>query len=556
MLLLTAVILAYGSLLFQFYQQDEWHHFGVEYVWHNVGFSTYIIKDVLSPFGVRFLPFAQLANYFQFSLFGQSSLGYGLVSLLLHSINTVLVYIVISKLMGVKRIGFLTALFFGTTPVSQQAATWLIQHTGTLPALTFSLLSTYFFLGYFEKRKIRNLFFSAVFILLAIGFKEIALYIFPFLLFLVFIKERQKAFTRQNIKSILMIFVTGLIYVLVVGTLFLTQPRENSAVFVPKVGLVQTISRRLISIPLRSVTQSFVSESTLVFLTKEVVKLPFVIKDNLRIGTPDYDIYLEQVVTKRLMYVIAVVILMVAGVIFQVVRKNKKHRNAQNIIALGIAFIIFGSFPLLFISTLAGNFVYLESRYLYVIAVGSSLLLALVFNYLLERFGRIAWIVVVIFLAGNIYQVNNILGSQIELGQRRKDILLDIRGRRPDLPQKVVFYTESDRTYYGLPATEKIMPFQSGFGETLMIWYQPTENFPVEYYKSNFLWDITDQSYKEVEGRGFGYFRDFSLLKKTMDSYKLPPESIIAFRYDSLAHTLVDITDEVRLKINTNDKTK
>lgn len=223
---------------------------------------------------------------------------------------------------------------------------------------------------------------------------------------------------------------------------------------------------------------------------------------------------------------------------------------------LGFAFILFGCFPLLFITTLAGNFVYLESRYLYVTAVGSSLLLALVFNYLLTRFGRIVWIAIVIFLIGNIYQVNSLLTSQVELGEKRREILSDIRGRKPDLPDKVIFYTESDRSYYGLPDTEKIMPFQSGLGETLMIWYQPTENFPVGFYKDNFLWEITDQGYKEVEDRGFGYFRDFSLLKKTVVSYKLPPESIIAFRYDSSAHALVDITNEIRLKIKTNGKTR
>ena len=131
-------------------------------------------------------------------------------------------------------------------------------------------------------------------------------------------------------------------------------------------------------------------------------------------------------------------------------------------------------------------------------------------------------------------------------GLLRQKILTQIQWEHPVLPSHAVFYFESDRSYYGLPDTEKILPFQSGLGQTLLVWYYKTQKFPSDFFQNNYLWDLESQGYKQIENQGFGYFRDFDLLKQTIDQHQLPLESVIAYRFNSSHNTLFEVSQEIR----------
>jgi len=94
------------------------------------------------------------------------------------------------------------------------------------------------------------------------------------------------------------------------------------------------------------------------------------------------------------------------------------------------------------------------------------------------------------------------------------------------------------------------MPFQSGFGQTLLIYYSQNEKFPRDFYPGDFLWEIRSQGYQEHGDRGFGYFRDFDLMAKTIDEKSIPADSVIAFRYDSSSQKIEDISIEVRGRLD------
>ena len=149
----------------------------------------------------------------------------------------------------------------------------------------------------------------------------------------------------------------------------------------------------------------------------------------------------------------------------------------------------------------------------------------------------------------NLYFLNQNLVEFTRRGEVRKSILTTIQLVYPDLPDKVVVYTQSNQPYYGLPPETKILPFQSGLGQTLLVWYYPTEKFPKEFFADRFLWDIEEQGYKEVGDHGFGYFRDLDLLRDAIGQYNLPGESVIAFSWDGKKNFLTDITQEVRNEI-------
>ena len=131
-----------------------------------------------------------------------------------------------------------------------------------------------------------------------------------------------------------------------------------------------------------------------------------------------------------------------------------------------------------------------------------------------------------------------------ETGELRKGILQQIKREYPSLPEKVIFYVESDTPYYGM--SENIPPFETGLGQVLLVWYYSTERFPGQLFGNKFLRPITKQDYKEAGGRGFGFFRYIGLLKERVKKYNLHEESVTAFRYSGRLAVLGNITDQTR----------
>ena len=154
-----------------------------------------------------------------------------------------------------------------------------------------------------------------------------------------------------------------------------------------------------------------------------------------------------------------------------------------------------------------------------------------------------------LFIGSNIMATKIELGKISEIGKYRHNILNQISEDNLKLTDKQVFYTESDTSYYGLPDETKILPFQSGFGQTLLVWFEKSERFPNDFFRDHYLWPIDSQGYKEVDNRGFGYFRDFNLLKSKITEYNLSESSVIAYSWDSKTNKLTNISDIIRLKL-------
>ena len=152
---------------------------------------------------------------------------------------------------------------------------------------------------------------------------------------------------------------------------------------------------------------------------------------------------------------------------------------------------------------------------------------------------------IIIGVYGN-YKKGNALYN---IGNLRIEILNSIKKSYPTLPEKVIFYTDSNKSYYGLPDEDKIIPFQSGLGQTLLLWYYSDEKFSKVFFENKYLWGILSDGYKEIDDRGLGYFRDFERLKNAVNDNNLNPESVIAFRWDYYTNTLTDITREIRSKL-------
>src|SRR5581483_3132498 len=195
--------------------------------------------------------------------------------------------------------------------------------------------------------------------------------------------------------------------------------------------------------------------------------------------------------------------------------------------------LIFNSLIFSFSPETKGIVFTVDSRNLYFTSVGICILIVYMADLFSKR-NKLKFAIVMLFvLSFNFYFLKLNLSKLAEVGVARKKILDQIMDEHPLLPDQTIFYIESDTSFYGLPIQIRTLPFQSGFGQTLLSWYEESKNFPADFFTDRFLWDIDSQGYKRVDGTGFGYFRDFSDLLNFYNKTQEKNVSIIAYSFNS-----------------------
>ena len=201
---------------------------------------------------------------------------------------------------------------------------------------------------------------------------------------------------------------------------------------------------------------------------------------------------------------------------------------------------------------------YLESRYYYLGVVGGAILLGVLFEsarlmFSKTKFAPLFSLFLIIF-GGFILYKNSIfvqreVKRQVILASERRQFLSAAKTMRPDLPDDPIIFIAGDSPgYYGL--ADLSVPFQQGMGYTMMVWYFDTGVIPRGLLRDMYLWNINQQGYREVNGKGFGYFYQMEKLKETFNREPmLMPEQVIGFSYIAGTRELTDITEQVRKQL-------
>jgi tetratricopeptide (TPR) repeat protein len=114
-------------------------------------FSWHGIKAIFSSFYTgNYHPFTTLIHLFEFQLFALNPLPYHLISILIHLVNTYLVYKLVDKLTGKKIAAALISLLFGIHPMHVESVAWVSELKDVLYTM-FYLLSLMAYLNYSEK---------------------------------------------------------------------------------------------------------------------------------------------------------------------------------------------------------------------------------------------------------------------------------------------------------------------------------------------------------------------------------------------------------------------
>ncbi len=502
--MLLATIAGYWPIWWVFFQHEEWAAFG--------NFFSGISIPVFAPAVAHYVPFTVLFVKFYFKLFQLNSYAYALESLISHILIVSLVYRLSIKLSLKPLLALLIAGFFALNASSHQATSWLVADINTHMSTIFALLSI---LAIIDWKKI---WLSALLLVVALLFKETPLALFVFLPFLAL-----KNWDRAKI------ILTGLAYFAFRFSMLFFARSHIDDRLVTETQSIYEVVVNLFTFPAKMFAQSLFPIRLLLSFAKWL-------------SGPLPDSVVENVVLQVIYWLIFIIF--VGGSWF-LIRKSKEFRLKK--------VAIFG-FTLFFINSLiyvlspgrGGSIPVVDSRNIYFPLIGFSIYLVSTLYILFKN--KAIWIILALVSIHTIW-LNKELISLANIGRERKAILEQVKLENPKLPQKVVFYMESDKPFYGMADDQKIFPFQINLGYTLIVWYWPTENFPREFgNQTKFLYGLTEEGYKEDGGRGFGYYRDFTSLQTAVSKYNLFKESIIAYHYDSGTKRTINITKEIRAK--------
>lgn len=541
LLVISLVLIFYLRIIAGFFQHDEWQNFASLYSLNKNDLGDIFLKS-FSPYASHYTPFNKLVFNALFYLFGINYLGYAIVSILFHLIVVLLIFILIFYLTKKISIALISALFFGLNASSFQATAWIIANVNTHGSSIFGLLSLIFLLYFLKKDAKQNILFlaSTTLMIISLLFKEITIAFFVFLPLTLLLYSKNLVKKRKIIYCSIILGL-GILY-FAFRLFMLTTSVPDSEYIVTKDQNLKEIVYNSVTFPAKIFAQSVIPTWQLLEVSRSVSSF---LPDSIagQPGTTEFDQFVEN----KTLQIIDFLIFLSACITVLFVWKSHTSSSLKKIVLWSFIFTIVSSFIYVLSPGRSGSIPVIDSRNIYFPAIGASIFIATIIYIIAQKKLILAILIFITLIFLHMYWLNDQLKLRTNVGIVRKGILQQLKTEHPNLPEKVVFYISSDTAYYGM--SEKVPPFETGLGQALLVWYHSTERFPIYFFKDEFLRSIIDQGYREVDGRGFGYFRDMNLLEGTVKQNNLLPESIISYNYFGDTNILQETTKQIREKL-------
>lgn len=517
----------YGKILGGFFQQDEWATFGA-YITHRNDSLASILRYIFALSVGHYNPLTNLVQFTMFKLWGVNYIKFAFFGIVLHIANGIGIYLLARRIFK-KNIflAFLTSISFLLFAASYQGVSWVLVNTATLSASLFGIVSAIFFYDFMESRKRKLLFYSILFLIISVLFKEITVGLFPFYFFVLFVIAKNE---------IIYVFIPGIIYFLFRASMFFSPDISTNSIVTKTQSLTYLISN-FFTLPFKSLSQILLPEGAMIGFSR-LISIIFLRGLAPRFGTTAFDLFILNRVVAPISIIAGLFVILFSLFLYF------KKADLRIVIILSVAWCFCNSLIFAFAPETTGITILVDSRNLYFSSIGVAfLVIAFLKTLKLDNKKLVLLLLPIIFL--NVYFLNQKLSQLVSIGSLRKNILNQISAEEPKLGMKTVFYVESDTSYYGLPPEIKIPPFQSGFGQTLLVWYDSRQSFPHSFFENDFLWPIDSEGYKDVNGIGFGYFRNFDDLANFFKYNKSTGIQIVAYKFNSKINKLDNISSDI-----------
>lgn len=510
------IVLVLSALYFQ---QDEWHSFGLilgyreQYLLLDKPLWQAVLSDRIG---------ARAIVYGLFSTFGVNAVPFGLLGGILHVLNAYLAVRLVYMFTQNRTASWFSGLFFLLNSVSHQAYSWFGTMAGSTPSVTCILFSLLFFKSYLDHRRIADYALSFIFVSLSFLFKETGFFllvIYPAVWVLHTKGGTVVSFMKEN--ALWILYGIGMAVLLVYTVI--TIPGDRANYIAPeRSGYLSLISRSFVY-PFESSAHVFLPAEVIYSTARIITRI---VRPDLQAETSEFDIFYQTTMVEWLS--ICMGGLLLAGI--WISRKNKTLVTG--------ALLLYASFAPYIV--LARFDAYLDSRYYYTPLIGGTLLFGYCIHLFVKKRRAITYASASIIVLLHMFYLSTQLYEQYERSAERKYILSRIIELVPDLQERTVFYiTGNTPGYYGIE--ELKVPFQSGLGQVLMVLYGYHGNLSENFFQEEtfmqafgvgFLYDTLDQGYRDIDGRGFGYFYDENVLNEHLKSGKFSEENVVRLFYD------------------------
>ncbi|MDO8658179.1 MAG: hypothetical protein Q7K55_05535 [Candidatus Levybacteria bacterium] len=528
--ILTGFIIFCILLLSQYFQQDEWHSFGLiqsygaRYLTFDRPFWQLFFTDRIAARSIMFL---------FFKIFEGSSLPFALLAIFTHTINTILVGYLAFKLTKNRIISFLSSIFFFTNSVGHQAYSWFGTLAGSSTNITFILISVIFYFIFIEKRKYIYLFLSLFFIWVSFLFKESGYFVFilyPIAWILYSNKKSLKKFALQNLP----VFIYGFYVTVILAVNIVSLPSQRANYVASDTSGVLNLFRNATFYPLEGISQVFLPSQP-VFATARIIAEKMFL--SVKPETWEFDLFYTTTIAEGVSVALSLLFILLFFYAFK--KYISKNRDLKLFFIFSFLLLSLSFLPYVVLDKFDA---YLDSRYYYAAMIGASFIFGILSLIFIQnaksnlKKSMVLGAMLVLIFSHLFFLVNDLL-TQAEIARERKNIISQILTLVPKIDKKTVFYvTGNSPGYYGIP--ELKVPFQSGLGQMLLVEYGIKKQvspdiFAEGFIKQGFLFDTLAQGYKEVGGQGFGYFYDKQNLEESMGKGQFDQADIISLFYDS-----------------------
>jgi hypothetical protein len=565
-LLILIIAFSYG-FTDSYFQQDEWHGFGLVISFSNLPIWKWF--TIIS--GQHYFPFSMLFWAWLFQLFNFDASSYAITSISLHALASYLVFIFIKNLSKNIHVALLSSVLFALNSRADQAFLHLAVFPSTITSFILIILVLIYLLRIFKKERIGLLDFSIISILFlaSLQFREDGLILIPLVPIFIFIFSK-KTFNKNNLKffiGISLVAIGFLIFRILIqisdaGSTSETNPNIIS------LGYLKILAINALSFPIKIIVENLIEiSSTLYFLVDKYRSLFY--STNI---SPDANVIVLDLVFLLIFNFIVALFLLLKPLI--------KSKQFYKFLLFSFFGIIFYSFLL---SAVGRTMSVIEPRYLYftsfLIMSLLSWILVEIFNSKLRYLSFSKKVIVLLFIFTYIfYSYSNSHGRIEKLKKEsliRESLISQILKLHPTIPKDVIFFIKCKEvcvrnSEFGIN-NKLVLPFSSGPGWIILLQYaknnqdayspffntynrkQIVWDWHVGKFKyalvNEFLWDMGAQGYRRVEDYSFGYFIDLDLLRESLKKEKLNKNVVIGLEYDEKNFIITDISKIIQKKL-------
>lgn len=516
-----------------FFQQDEWLGLGGAITRSEEGGIFKAIQDVFTPQekGARILPVTAITNYLVFTSFLKNPAYYGILALVLIIFSSILLNLALYRLTKSFFLSIITPLMWFTNNLSLQAVTF----PGAVITSQFSFLFfalSFYLLVLFLTTSGKSLFLwlCILFMVLSLWAKETGVFyilVFPVLIWLFAPKVMgiiQK--TRVTILLAIPLFVG------IIGPQLLFSPdvdTQLSSSLKPSAN-IENVIYNVFLLPARSLGQIFIPAAKVYPFAFWVNEVHYNIKDGSILESAVADLFSILVSFHVLLIIFIAVVI--------------GRTDDRKLVIFGLFAFLVSLLPFVFFQNSTSL---LEERYYIFPALWAGLIFASVASALFWRLPKVNGVLLLIvfipLLAVNIGGVRRGLIEDIEVGHYRRAMLENILEIKPYLQDENIFFVaEEGGGFYD---------FQSGFGQTLAVWFYDTGKIPRGALTDLDFWELDYEGIKNYSGNKYGYFMNYDkLLSALKENSDFVLAGIHSFKWDPQNHTVTDISEEIRKKIS------